>query len=114
MKDEILRLLAWEDFERRASPQSTRKWPPSRPREPQREERVGEDVMSAISALLTPPKPKKTAAEVLRELLSPAVATQPGVPMAPAARAVPSCDYCGRVGHVRERCYAIHPDLRPK
>ena len=114
MKDEILRLLAWEDFDPRASTLNARKWPPSRTREPQREERVGEEVMSALSALLTPPKPKKTAADVLRELLSPAVATQPAAPAAPAARVALSCDYCGRTGHGRERCFALHPDLRPK
>ncbi len=114
MKDEILRLLAWEDFDPRASTLNARKWPPSRTREPQREERVGEEVMSALSALLTPPKPKKTAADVLRELLSPAVASQPAAPMAPAARVPPSCEYCGRVGHLKERCFALHPDLRPK
>ena len=112
MKDEILRLLMWEDFEHRSSAPSPRKWPPSRAREPHREEKTGEDVMTALSALLSPPKPKKTPADVLRDLLSPTVPAQ--APSAVPPRVFLSCDYCGRAGHGRDRCFQLHPDMRPK
>ena len=114
MKDEILRLLLWEDFEHRSQAQSARKWPQSRTREPQREEKSGEDVVTALTAILTPPKPKKTPADVLRDLLSPAVAAQPATMVPPSPRVFLSCDYCGRAGHGRDRCFQIHPDMRPK